>query len=171
MIVKMGPMGKLITGHVLDVAKRPLERKLQDYDKQLYLRWNPNKMRGHGCWEVRRRPEMKSVVDITPLPDGSGEIVKIDYQEIDIVNHVMDVAYLNYDILTKLQSMDTWNTNRAYFVDQLESRERAHVEKKQREAKERMKYHAREYKREIRDFKEMLLSGLNPAELARYWGK
>lgn len=169
MLISMAPTGKIITGHVLDVAKKPLEEKLKDYDKNLYLKWNPKKLRGHGCWEVRRRPEMKQVVDIVPLPDGSGEIVKIDYHELDIINHVMDVAFLNYDILNKLKAMDTWNTNRNYFVDQLESRERENVEKKRQAARERMRLHAREYKREIRDFKEMLLSGLNPAEIARYW--
>ena len=168
MTVQMAPMGKLIQGHVLDVAKAPLERALKDHDSQLYVKWNSKKLKGHGVWEIRRRPATKSVVDIVPAP-GGGEIVVIDWEELDIINHVMDLPYLNYLAVTKIKAMDTWAGNRNYWADQLESKEAAHVAEGRERAKQEMRLKAREYKKEIRDFKEMILSGLNPAEIGRYW--
>jgi len=56
------PPGKLIRGHVLDVAVGPFTQALHELDKQLYVKWNPFKLRGFGCWEIRRKPNRKVAV-------------------------------------------------------------------------------------------------------------
>lgn len=164
---KIGPVGRLAVGHVLDVAKAPLERMLQDYDAQLYLKWNASKCYGWGCWEVRRRPNQKSIKDVVEYKGMS--FVQIDYVENNFESHVMDVAYLNYDCLTRLRAMDLWNENQKYFVDNLESREATHVAEQKAKAKAEMLYHAKQEKNLIREYREAILSGTNPADLAKFW--
>ncbi len=168
-MLKTGPTGKLVRGHVLDVAKHGLERMLKDYDPQLYVKWNPKKLNGWGVWEVRRRPSMKVVSDIVEFQGAS--YVRIDWFENDIESHILDVPYLNYDVLTKLKSMDMWNQNQQYFVDMLESREASHRANEEAKNRADMQYRAKQYKNEFRAFKEAVCSGLNPAEIANYWNK
>ena len=81
---EIAPVGKISQGHVLDVAKGPFERALKDYDPLLYVRWNPKKVRGHGCWEIRRKPEMKGVREVVEFQGMS--FVVIEHCELDIVS-------------------------------------------------------------------------------------
>jgi hypothetical protein len=165
----VGPTGRLSKGHVLDVAEKPFERALKDYDSQLYVHWNPKKLRNHGCWEIRRRPDRKEIVDYA-IHNGNAYL-KIDYLENDLINHVLDAAFLNYDALRKIKEMDTTVGNQKYWVDQLEAKEAEHRAKIETEAKESRRLYAREFKREIKDFKEMILSGFNPHLIADHWNK
>lgn len=166
--IKVGPCGGLVAGHVLDVEKRGFERALRDYDSLLYVKWNPLKLRGHGCWEIRRRPAQKEVVDITEWKGVS--FVKIDYYETNLTNHILDAAFLNYDQLRKLQEMDTTNLHGyASFNDYLEAKEKAHREAVKARALESRKYTAKQFKREIKDLRELVQSGFNPAHIADYW--
>jgi hypothetical protein len=169
MIIRVGALGNLIQGHVLDVNKNSFERTLKDYDELLYVKWNPKKLKGHGCWEIRRRPEYKSVVDAVKV--GNVTISRLEYCEVDLVNHVLDCAFLNYDQLNKIKSMDTTNTNQKFFVDELEHREAVARQLKQDKAIENRRYMAKQYKREIADFKEFVAAGNSPDHaISQYWG-
>src|SRR5690242_19591015 len=93
--------GKIIQGHVLDVNRRHFERALKHYDRQLYTKWNWRKNGGTGCWEIRLKPAK-------PYAFYEGEFMgaklfKIEYVETDIVNHILDVPYLNYSVLNRLR--------------------------------------------------------------------
>jgi hypothetical protein len=163
----LAPTGKIVKGHVLDVNKAALERKLQDYDNLLYVKWNPNKRSGHGCWEVRRRPTEKTAMDKGTF--GGVHFIALEDFELDIVHHVLDVPFLNYDAVAKVKSMDTWGTKD--WVSELDYKRSKYEENIQAKAKDDLRYSAKEYKKEIREFRELLLSGMNPASIARHWGK
>ena len=167
--VLVSPTGKLIQGNVLDVARKPFERALRDYDKQLYVKWNPKKLHGWGCWEIRRRPDSKQVVDITEFQGTS--FVHIEYNEVDVIHHVLDASFLNYDQLRKLKSIDTFTKGYKEWISDLEYWEKKQEEKELAAARAARDYAAKQFKHEIKDFKEMISSGLNPALLADVWDK
>lgn len=176
MIFRCGPTGKLIQGNVLDVAIKPFERALKNYDSQLYVKWNPKKLKGWGCWEIRRLPNTKEVCEVFEWEGNTYS--RIDYREIDIVNHVLDCAYLNYDQVRKIKSMDVWakcninDMSQAHkFGDMLELKEKEHEIKVKKAARDEMLYQAKQHKAQIQGFRELLLSGLNPAEIATVWDK
>ncbi len=169
-MIKTGPVGKLVEGHVLDVGKKSFERALKDYDHLLYVKWNPNKLRGWGCWEIRRRPAQKQVVDIIEWKGMS--FLKLDYLETNMANHVLDAAFLNYDQLRKLKEMDTFNsTGFATFSEFLERKEADHVAKVKAKALESRKDAAKHHRSAIRDFRELVNSGFNPARIQEYWNQ
>lgn len=161
MIVHHAPVGKLIKGHVLDVAVKPFVRALQDYDKQLYVEWNPRKLRGHGCWEIRRRPNQKTAV-YRGTHQGV-DFYQLGYVEFNSVHHVLDCAFLNYDAIRKLKSIDAWNNKR--WIDDLEAREEAFKVSQREKAAEALKYAIKDNKSAMRDFYEMCRSGVNPARI------
>lgn len=162
-----GPTGRLTTGHVLDVNKRAFERVIQDYDKQLYVKWNPAKLKGWGAWEIRRRPESKEVVDITE--DGNTTYLHIGYREYDMIHHVLDCAFLNYDAVRKLKEMDVFTIGYAQWVAGRESAERKIKEEANAKARAESAYMAKQHRTEIKAFKDMVSSGFNPARLADVW--
>ncbi len=167
-MIEIGPVGKVAIGHVLDVDKKKFEATLKAYDPLLYVKWNPKKLRGHGCWEIRRAPEFLSAVDVGEV--GNGFIIKLAPYENDLVHHVLDCAFLNYDQLRKLQEMDTWRYGDAKtWQDMIEQKtldrqahEIAQGQKRRREA-------ARTFKKQIQALKEHVLSGGNPHDIAKYW--
>lgn len=164
-MIKVGPTGKVVTGHVMDVSKKALLEKLRDYDANLYVKWNPKKNNGNGLWEIRRRPD-----NLTAIPQGTykgAAIYTLEYKENSLINHVLDVHILTYNVLTKLKSMDTWG--KGSFTDNLEYNQAKFSEKVDRKTREELKHWAGEYKHEIRDLKEELLRGLNPNLIAKYW--
>jgi hypothetical protein len=161
MKIFMGPAGSIIKGHVLDVAEKPFERALQDYDSQLYVTWNPKKLRGHGCWEIRRRPNTK-----TAVYKGTHEGVdfyQLQWVEFRDIHHVLDAAFLNYDAINKLKSMDTFGDKN--WVNTLEAREEAYRENIRKKANEELKYSIKQHKGLAREFREMVRSGINPAQV------
>lgn len=164
---KTGPTGRISTGHVLDVARAPLQRMLSDYDNQLYVKWNGRKLGGWGCWELRRRPNKKSIKDVIEH-EGSSFVV-VDYVENDFESHILDLPYLNYEVMLRLKAMDTWSENLAYYVDRLESAERTHQEEQKLKNYAEMRYHARQEMKAIRDYREAIRSGMNPAEIVKFW--
>ena len=167
--VLVSPTGKLIEGNVLDVARKPFERALRDYDKQLYVVWNPNKLHGWGCWEIRRRPDTKSV---TAVHEWEGNtIVSVGWRENSLICHVLDAAFLNYDQIRKLKSIDTSVRGYSNWISDLEYWEKKEEERQIAASRAARDYAAKQFKSEIRDFKEMIGSGFNPAHLADVWGK
>lgn len=165
---KTGPTGNAIQGHVLDCAKAPLERKLKEYDKQLYVRWNPKKLRGWGCWELRRKPDTK-VIKETLLFHGN-TYHNLEYKELNLVNHIMDIPFLNYNIIETVKSWDTWEKSSSMgFAHDYQYLEGKMLEAEEEKAHAEATYNAKQMKHEIRDLKELVLSGFNPARIADYW--
>lgn len=191
MTLFMGPTGGLCKGHVLDVSEKPFVQRLKDYDAQLYVKWNPKKLRGWGCWEIRRKPEEKTAKYSQRhelLPTGfmkygvQGDVYEFNgftivypkYHELDLINHVLDVAFLNYSVIDKLKKMDMWNQkNMGYkgknFNKEAEYLEAKHLDKIEDEALKELDYGMKQHKAEIRDFKEYVASGNNPYKLADHW--
>ncbi len=160
--ITVGPTGSLIRGDVLDCAPKAFQRTLQDYDKQLYLSWNPKKVKGWGCWEIRRAPTHKTAV-------YQGEYAGASYYrllpvEFNAVHHVLDCAFLNYDAVNKLKRMDTFVGGKS-FSQVLEEREAAHREAVSARAKEELKYAIKQHKSAARDFYELVRSGVHPAQV------
>lgn len=167
----VGPTGQIVTGTVLDCNKQSLELALKHYDPQLYIKWNPRKRAGMGLWEIRRRPEKKSVI---PYVEYKGVVYsKIDYVEEDMVHHVMDAGSLTYAILTELKKMDTWakGFDRKSWAAEYEFKEKQREQALHDKRREELRYHGKQFKKEIRDLKEAILSGLDPNRIADHWGK
>lgn len=187
MLEHVGPVGKISQGHVMDVNKKAFERALKAYDKQLYVRWNPAKLKGHGCWEIRRAADKKTYRYSQPprrnkigqlVKDGvQGDIYELDgmiiafpkYHENDVMNHVLDCAFLNYDALRKIKEMDTWN--KEHWIHDIDYLERKTVQEREDKALEELKYDLRYHRTAMRDYMNMVNSGVNPAEvlLASPW--
>ena len=161
-------VGRLAKGHVLDVNPRAFLRALQAYDKQLYIEWNPKKLKGNGCYEIRRKPEFNSALDIVEL-DGIN-IVKIGPYENSLVHHVMDCAFLNYDQIRKLKEMDTWQYgNATQYQDLVERKTRDRQEADKEAGMRRRRDASKTFKAQIRALKQFILDGGNPHEIGRFW--
>lgn len=161
MSILHAPTGRLIEGHVLDCARKPFERALRDYDKQLYIRWNPKKLKGWGCWEIRRRPAHKTAI-------FQGEHAGVSYYrlmtiEFNDVSHILDCAFLNYDQLRKLKQMDTWG--KGNFAENYEKREAEYIAAQKAKAREHLKYSIKHHGSAMRDLYEMVRSGVSPAQI------
>lgn len=169
--ITVGPTGNTVQGNVLDASKLHLERKLQDHDPLLYLKWNPRKLYGHGCWEIRRKPELKSIREVVFFQGNTYTI--IEPVELNMVNHVLDVAFINYALLSKIKRMDTWQqSDRGKdWGHEFEYDEAKAMEAEEERSAQTLTYVANQHKSEIRDFKNLVLSGMNPAQIADHWGK
>lgn len=169
--ILMGPTGNVIKGHVLDVAIKPFVKTLRFtlQDPYLYVKWNPEKYMGWGCWEIRRRPEFNSALDVTEF-DGN-LIFQVGPKENDLVHHVLDCAFLNYDAIRKLKEMDTWQYGErgADWQDEVERQTRTRREREREAAQNEMRAMTNYFRREIRQFKEMIKDGVNPASIAQHW--
>jgi hypothetical protein len=161
-------VGKLCKGHVLDVNPKSFQKALQAYDKQLYIVWNPKKLKGNGCWEIRRKPEFNSALDIVEL-DGVN-IVKVGPYENNLVHCIMDCAFLNYDQIRKLKEMDTWQYgNATQYQDLVERKSRDRQEADKEAGMRRRRDAAKTFKAQIRALKQFILDGGNPHEIGRFW--
>lgn len=167
MKIEIGATGKLIKGHLFDVGKSNLERQLKEYDNQLYLVWNPMKRQGYGCWEVRRRPNKKTLVHVAEFEGVN--YYNLEYINLDVECHVMDSPVLGYHMLAKIQKMDAWKYKD--FTKAVDDAEAAYNEKIQAKGAEDMRDMVKEYKSEIRDMRELIKSGLNPARILAKMGK
>jgi hypothetical protein len=169
MKITVGPVGKISVGHVLDCNKDRFEEALRNYDPMLYVRWNPKKMRGHGCWEIRRRPEFNCALDIAEL-DETTALVKVGPREIDIVHHVLDCAFLNYDQIRKLKEMDTrqyGDVNQWQELVARKTQERQDLEWSQ--GMKRRSEAIRTFRRQINEFRQYILNGGNPHMIGQFW--
>lgn len=170
-MITVKPTGNVIRGHVLDAAVGPLVERLREYDPQLYVSWNPKKLRGWGLWEVRRRPNTKTIKET--VVTGGNTYHVLDYVENGFENHILDVPFLNYLILERLKQMDTWaiSTHGKDFTKEMESREEAHTEKMKQAALNERRYELKQQKSAIRDLMNYTLSGGDPSLIANHWGK
>lgn len=168
-MILMGPTGNIVKGSVLDCNRKTFARVLRDYDDLLYFKWNPKKNKGNGVWEIRRRPATKSLIDVVPMGDNQ-YMCRIEAVEYNHIHHVMDAPVLDYKILSKLQAMDLFKYNQAYFVDMAEKRLDQYKQEEMSKTRQEMLYHAKQYRSSINDLRERILSGMDPSEIARYWG-
>lgn len=163
------PPGKIIRGHVLDVSLKPFVRALQDYDKQLYVIWNPHKVKGHGCWEIRRRPNEKRAIYMGSYRGMN--FFKVMYVENRDVHHVLDCAFLNYDALRKIREMDVLqaieDSGYGSFDALLEAKSREAAEREQSKADEALRLAIKDNRSAMRDFFEMVRSGIHPAQVLK----
>lgn len=159
MHIKMGPTGNTIKGDVMDVDRKHFERALKFYDPRLYTVWNPRKLHGWGCWEIRMKPKEKSIVDHCTWIDGQ-DVWVLDYAENNMVNHVLDCAFLNYDQIRKIKEMDTWNKD--HWVHDLEYREEKQREAARDKAKKELAYNIRHNKKAFKEFLELVKAGKSP---------
>lgn len=170
MKVWMGPTGNTIKGHVMDVSVKPFVETMRFTlgDPFLYVKWNPNKVRGWGCWEIRRAPEFMSAVDIC---EWDGKLFfKLGYKEYDLVHHVLDCAFLNYDAIRKLKQMDTWQHGTAsQYLDKQERMTDTRLERQVQQRQKETAYAAKHYKAEIKAFQDALRDGVNPHAIAAHW--
>lgn len=184
--VKVARESNTIKGHVLDVAARPLLAALRRYDPQLYIRWAPKKRGGRGVWELRRKPEFKTIKEAIPsdrygIPDrpgdihslGSFSIVEPKYHETDVENHVKDFEVLGYHMVDWVAKHDGWNYGfrGKNLTSEADYNEAKYLEKIDAKSDEDRQYALKQYKSEIRWFKDYVLSGGDPALLMQYWGK
>lgn len=173
---EVGPTGHLIQGDVLDVSKSKLTEALKAYDALLYIKWNPNKLRGNGVWELRRRPEFKTVVQREVFEGNTYSF--IDYKELDMENHVLDLPYLNYEVLNRIKKMDLWvhsgydrnNKKKIHnFWDKMDGVQAEVKSAQEQKNYDDLLYNMKQQKTAIRSLKEAILSGVNPADLAKHW--
>lgn len=181
-------VSNLVSGHVLDVSKKPLESALRRYDPQLYLKWNPKKRKGLGIWELRRKPEMKSALagrsidtptkglvyvpgDIFDMGDYTISVPK--YNENHTENHVKDFEYLTYDILAWVSKHDGWQYGfrGKDLTHESDYREGKYLDKIDDDAQAERSYMIKQHRTEFNDFREYVLSGGDPYRLMDYWGK
>jgi hypothetical protein len=163
-----GPTGNTVKGHTLDCNQKHFDEALRFYDPMLYTKWNPKKLGGWGCWEIRRRPEFNSALDVS---EWDGKLFfTVGPKEYDIVHHVLDCAYLNYDAIRKLKEMDCWqHGNSAQYQDEVERRTRDRKEREQQLVLKERSYMVKHYKSEIKGFMEAVKDGVNPHAIAKYW--
>lgn len=160
MVVLQKPTGNIIQGHVLDVKLKPFERALKAHDSYLYVKWNPTGMYGWGNWEIRRRPETKTIIDYA-FYEGV-PILRLGYHENDFNNLILRCAFLNYDQLRKIKEMDMRGKTGEDYNRLLERTEMMHERIKKDQRKQNQKYIARHYKKEMRKMREFVLAGGNP---------
>lgn len=158
MEIKLTPTGKLVQGSLFDCNKKRLERMLKDYDKQLYLKWNPKKNKGWGCWELRRRPNQKTLIT---HDCGDFVIHKVAYKENDLVHHVLDLEYLSYSVLDRLREMDAWENKRLIADGDYEAERRQ--DREYDKYVEDRRHAIRQDKKYWKEYLELVRSGYNPA--------
>lgn len=153
--------GNVIIGHVLDCNRAPIELALKRYDSELYIKWNPLKKDGIGCWEVRRRPTLLRTEFQGHFEDG--ELHVLDRFENDFVHHILDVDRLDWRLPETIKAMDTWvHKDWASHIDYEGER---WLEREDKKIREDMKYNIRQYSREFKDFAELVAQGMNPGRV------
>lgn len=157
-LISVAPTGKLIQCTTFDCDQKNLDRVLQNYDHQLYTKWNPKKKGGMGCWEIRRRPTLKTAI---PTAEFEGATIYcLEYYELDIVHHVMDLPCLTYRSLDWLRDMDTFQTKN--WVSSFEDREQRAKEEAEAKNKAELRYKLKHSKQDLQRMMEAVRSGVNP---------
>lgn len=176
---------RLIQGHVLDVARSPLLAALKSYDPQLYLKWNSKKREGMGCWELRRKPELKSALagrvvvspsrgefkipgDIFDMGDFTLSVPK--YNENHVENHVKDFNVLSYEIVAWVAKHDLWGYGHkgSKAMHESEYREALYLNKIDEDSYAEKQYMIKQNRTQFNDFRQYILAGGDPTRLVDY---
>lgn len=112
MLILADKVSKLVTGHVLDSSVKGVESAIKFYDPLCYLKWNPDKVKGHGCWELRRRPAEKKVLEVVSY--GGMDIQILGYKEYNWVHCIQDFAFCNYNIVNWMRDADLFKDEYAH---------------------------------------------------------
>lgn len=169
MRITIGPTGNLVQGDVLDVSLKPFMEQLQELDPNLYVCWNPIKLRGYGCWEIRRKPEYMVAVDT--IEYNGITIKRLDYYELDLINHIMDCGFLNYDQIRKLKEIDTWSMGATKeqgaknFLNDIDYQEKKNKENSIQAGIKARDYAKKHYRSELQLLKDEIRSGKSLARL------
>lgn len=153
----VGPVGKVVKGHVLDVNVKAFGQALKELDKRLYVRWNPEKIKNHGCWEIRISPS-KPVALHMGTWQGT-DFYSLEYIEQNTIHHILDCAFLNYDALRKLKEMDTANPK--HFIHSLEYDEQVRTNERYQRARDERTYAIKQNRTAIKELYERARSGEN----------
>lgn len=166
-MLSIGPTGNLIEGSIFDVSRGAVERQLKFYDALLYIKWNPNKRSKMGCWEVRRRPEKKTAVRQTSFQ--SGYICTLEYKELDLIAHVIDAPILTYGLVGKIRDMDCWQDKN--WADNLDKKAADFKRRAEEYADREMRYAIKHDRRVLKEFKDLVATGKNPARVFQLMSK
>lgn len=151
--------GKIFIGSVYDSSKRKIEHALRKYDRQLYIKWNPKKKSGLGCWEVRRKPE--NLTKCYGADYQGTHIYMLEYLETDIIHHVMDVDVLSYSLVDRIKASDTW-TNKNWVQDWEDSNER-NIIRQEKANKQELMYEIKNIHKDAHKWlQEAAIAGINP---------
>lgn len=154
--------GWVSKGSVFDCNRHSFQRSLEAYDNQLYVGWNPMKNDGRGCWEIWRRPNLKTPIlayhdEITGL-----KIYRTEYRPNDFEHWVADLDFLNRDFIKRLKEMDAWE-NKQLISKHDDDYEESLTQNEEKEA-EHLKYVVRHNKSAFKDLLEYTQQGFNPLD-------
>lgn len=173
-----------IKGHVLDCALQPILGDLKRYDAQLYLKWNSKKNKGRGAWELRRKPELKTVKegysletpkgrvlfpgDVHPMEDCT--IVVPKYHE-SAADCVKTFDYLDYRVVEWVAEHDLWKFGHKGkdFAKESDYLAAKYEEKIDEESYAEKAYGLKQMKTQINDFRQYILGGGDPYRLLDFW--
>lgn len=160
-MIFVGATGSVVKGDILDCSVKGFSRALKELDPRLYVRWNPAKLKNYGCWEIRIRPMYKEAQFVATLDGKSYSDVR--YRENNLVNHVLDCAFLNYDAIRKLKEMDT--DSKKNWVGDFEAT--ANLKKREAELKvmEELQYAIKQNRSVAKDFMDLVKSGVDPTRI------
>lgn len=176
--IKLGATGSVVKGDVLDVNPDYLQRKLQDYEPRLYLRWNPRKNRGYGTWELRIRPDKKRITERVFF--GGNTISVVEFKESEFEHHVKDFDILGYNILQWIRDADMWaaanySADKHHRLNQhLYNQDEAHfkyLDDQKAKLRDEAIYRLKQERSTLQDFQNRILSGVNPNLLSAFWGR
>lgn len=171
----IGPTGALVHGTIHDCKRSSVESAIKSYDPLLYIKWNPSKNYGMGRWELRRRPEKKSVKETLEI-DGV-KYHRLDYVELDLVNHIFDLPVLNYSIMERIKKADVWAradydgnnaTKVERLLDRIEEKRIALQEEHKKKNMEETLYKMQQFDSQLEVYRQAILDGQNPADLVKY---
>lgn len=153
--------GRVVQGSVLDINKEYFCEKLKQYDKRLYLKWNPNKRGGRGIWEIRITPTKKTRIEHGEFQGA--QLGTLEYVESDLIHHVLDVPILGMHVFNKLREMDAWENKNLIAEGDYEA-ERRLIKQELQQDEDRL-HMIRENKKYFRELHAAAKSGINPASL------
>lgn len=158
-MIQVSNLGRTVEGHVLDCNKKELIRLLKNYDSKLYLKWNPNKNKGYGMWEIRRTPNEKTAV--YECDYRGAKIFSLKAVENDLINHVLDVPYLNYRVMNRIKEMDAWVNKR--LIEDMDYQAEKNLIASELKAEADRKYMIKHNKKYFGQLKQLVQDGYNPA--------
>lgn len=179
MKIEIGVTGKIVRGNSLDVNRKAFEQSLRNLDPQLYLVWNPIKRSGMGCWEILRRPDKKKAVyrathegvnffEITTNDKDSALVRELEHLHYRVIED-MASKDINRIFNRKPHESDEVFMERVY--RETDYRQQQHQQAVMAKAHEESTYIARQHKKEIRELRELALSGFNLARVMGQWNK
>lgn len=163
MKIQISNLGNTVQGNLFDCSKRLFIRDLKNYDKELYLKWNPKKLDGLGIWEVWRNPTKKTAIDHGEFMGG--RLYTLEYKPNNFEHHVKDLDFLSYDFMNDLRKMDMWADK--HYLDKLDNAYDDIEEKAELAEEESIKYAIKHNKKLFKEMHEYTKSGINPLDFFR----